>query len=404
VAYQTAYLKAHYPAEYMAALLTCNLSKSERVAFYMDECHRMGIQILSPDVNESHIRFTPNKAGNIRFGLGAIKGVGSVAAEQIIAERKANGAYKDVYDFVERFSGNRRTLDALVGSGVFDDLGVERASFFVAPATSTELPFVEQLLRYGIAAQESKNSSQHSLFGAGSDVGTLQKPKPPVAADVSTLAMLNRERELVGIYISSHPLDEFKVVFDQIVTCKMSELDNLEKLFGKSLVCGGLITKASEHMAKNGNPYGRMTIEDFGGSHEFSLFGNDYVSYKNYFVQGCAVLVRASVQERWQREGSTRKEFEVKISKMRLMREFVENDIRKITLNLNIHAISNELIGTLTERLATLPKGSAKFRIKVVNEREGVSVDLISHKYSTLKYCKELEQLFVENGMEYSIV
>ncbi|MDR3366186.1 MAG: DNA polymerase III subunit alpha, partial [Prevotellaceae bacterium] len=260
VAYQTAYLKANYPSEYMAALLSCNLSNIDEVSKFMDECRYMNIAVLSPDVNESLLAFTVNKDGNIRFGLGAIKGVGENAALNIIEERTANGAFKDIHDFVERInlqSCNKKTLESLAGSGALDSLGINREAYF-APVSGDSATFVDALIRFGVLQQQSKNSQQQSLFGGSVGIDVVQKPKPPaIPGDVNKLTMLNRERELVGIYLSSHPLDEFRIVMQQMTNCNVSAFGNLEALYGRSLKFAGLVTKATEYMTKNNNPYGR---------------------------------------------------------------------------------------------------------------------------------------------------
>ncbi|MDR0688251.1 MAG: DNA polymerase III subunit alpha, partial [Prevotellaceae bacterium] len=301
VAYQTAYLKANYPSEYMSALLSCNLSNIDEVSKFMDECRYMNIAVLSPDVNESLLTFTANKDGNIRFGMGAIKGVGENAALNIIEEREAHGTFKSIYDLVERVnlqSCNKKTLESLAGSGALDSLGIDRQAY-IMPATADGATFVDVLMRFGALHQQSKNSQQQSLFGGNADIDVVQKPRPPaIPSDMNRLSMLNRERELVGIYLSSHPLDEFKTVMQQLTSCTVSSFGNLDALYGKSLKFAGLVTKAAEFMTKNNNPYGRLTIEDFSGSHEFTIFGNDYITFKKYFEEGYALLIHAAVQER----------------------------------------------------------------------------------------------------------
>ncbi|MDR3189230.1 MAG: DNA polymerase III subunit alpha, partial [Prevotellaceae bacterium] len=361
VAYQTAYLKANYPSEYMAALLSCNLSNIEEVSKFMDECRYMNIAVLSPDVNESLLTFTVNKDGNIRFGLGAIKGVGENAVLNIIDERRARGAFKDIHDFVERINlqtCNKKTLESLAGSGALDSLGIDRLAYF-APMGSDGASFVDALIRFGVLQQQSKSSQQQSLFGGNASLDVVQKPKPPaLPSDVNKLEMLNRERELVGIYLSSHPLDEFKTIMQQLTNCSTSGLGNLDALYGKSLKLAGLVTKATEFMTKNNNPYGRLTLEDFSGSHEFTMFGNDYVTFKKYFEEGYSLFIHATVQERRrfgappQGSESAARELELKITKIELLSEIMRQGIKKISATIDISDINGMFIDELSDHMA----------------------------------------------------
>lgn len=412
VAYQTAYLKANYPSEYMAALLSCNLSNIDEVSKFMDECRYMNIAVLSPDVNESLLTFTANKDGNIRFGLGAIKGVGENAALNIIEERSARGPFKSIYDLVERVNlqaCNKKTLESLAGSGALDSLGIDRQAY-ILPVTGDGATFVDILIRFGILHQQSKNSQQQSLFGGSTDIDVVQKPKPPIVpGDQNRLAMLNRERELVGIYLSSHPLDEFKTVMQQMTSCTVAGFGNLNALYGKSLKVAGLVTRAAEFMTKNNNPYGRLTIEDFSGSHEFTMFGSDYITFKKYFEVGYALLIHAVVQERKkfgnvpaQSYENAQRELEVKITKMELLSEVMGTGIKKIAATIGIHDINELFIDELADNLAALPKGSARFFLNVLDAEHGVKVELFSHKYS-LTFTKELERFLTENSITFAI-
>ncbi|MDR0567314.1 MAG: DNA polymerase III subunit alpha [Prevotellaceae bacterium] len=412
VAYQTAYLKANYPSEYMAALLSRNLNNIDEVSKFMDECRSMNIAVLSPDVNESLLTFTANKDGNIRFGLGAIKGVGENAALNIIEERAARGPFKSIHDFVERVnlqSCNKRTLESLAGSGALDSLGIDRQAYLL-PVAGDGATFVDVLIRFGILQQQSKNSQQQSLFGGSANIDVVQKPRPPaVPSDMNKLAMLNRERDLVGIYLSSHPLDEFKTVMQQMTTCNVSAFANLDALYGKSVKFAGLVTRAAEFMTKGNNPYGRLTIEDFSGSHEFALFGSDYMAFKKYFAEGYALLIHGAVQERkkfgsaqQQSYESTQRELEVKITQMELLSEIMEKGIKKIAATVDVSDINGLFIDELVDSLAATPKGGARFYLNVFDAEHGVKMELFSRKYS-LTFCKELERFFTENHINFSI-
>jgi DNA polymerase-3 subunit alpha len=415
VAYQTAYLKANYPSEYMAALLSCNLSNIDEVSKAMDECRRMNIEVLSPDVNESLFTFTVNREGNIRFGLGAVKGVGENAVINIIEERNAHGPFKDVYDLVERVnlqSCNKKMLESLAGSGALDNLGINRQAYLVAVSEDGST-FVDALMRFGTLLQQSKNSQQQSLFGGSAGIDVVQRPKPPVVADdMNKLSALNRERELIGIYLSSHPLDEFRTVMQQMTNCVMSDFTNINLLWGRNLTCAGLVTRASEFISKKGSPYGRFTIEDFTGSHEFTMFGADYVTFKGFFEEGYPLRLHATVQERrspygnaqqQQSSSSATKELEVRVSKVELLRDVMDKGIKKIVANIDLSEVTEIFIVELTDVIIAAPKGRTKFYLKIFDAKHGVSVELFSRSYP-IAFTKELERFFAENEINFSIM
>ena len=273
VAFQTGYLKAHYPAEYMAAVLTNNMSDIKKVSFYMDECKRAGLAVLGPDVNESSLKFSVNAEGAIRFGLGAIKGVGESAVEAIINQREENGFFNSIFDLTKRIdlrSANKRTLEALALSGGFDSFeNSHRSMYFYDENGNT---FLEKAIKFGAKFQESVNSAQVSLFGESSEV-SMPEPPLPICEKWGTLQKLKQEKEVVGIFISGHPLDDFKLELDNFCNSNIGVLENFDAVKGRELSFAGIVTDSTERITKTGKPFGKITIEDYSNAFEFVLFG-----------------------------------------------------------------------------------------------------------------------------------
>lgn len=299
VAYQTAYMKAHYPSEYMAALMTRRFSDIGEITKLMEECQKMKISTLGPDVNESYIEFGVNQKGEIRFGLSAIKGMGGAAAKAIVEERKANGPFKDIYNFVERVSMNalnRKSMECLAVSGALDCFGFDR-ELYLAPCNE-RATFMEVLLRYGMNVQQDKHESENSLFN---DIGGMEIPQPAPPAKYekwSNITKLEKERELVGIYISGHPLDPYAVIMEQLCNTTFPQLSNPALLKGKPLVLGGMVTGLREGTTKTGKPFGIVQFEDFTGAGEIAFFGTNWAQWQNYLKIGYAVLIHAGVASR----------------------------------------------------------------------------------------------------------
>ncbi|MCK4466258.1 MAG: DNA polymerase III subunit alpha, partial [Bacteroidales bacterium] len=273
VSYQTAYLKSHYPAEFMAAVLSRNISDIKKITILMAETRRMGIFVLGPDVNESFLKFMVNQDGNIRFGLGAIKGMGGNAAQTIINERKNNGNYKDCFDFVERinlYSVNKKNIEALATAGAFDCFpDVKRGQYFALDKKGSS--FVENLVRYGNKVQNEKRTSQKSLFGESAGFEFI-KPEIPKTEDWPKLKRLNKEKETIGIFLSAHPLDDYKFEIEHFCTATLSQFNDLESLKGKELTIAGIVTGVKTGTTKTGRPYGFLTLQDYSDSYRFALF------------------------------------------------------------------------------------------------------------------------------------
>ncbi|MDR2389390.1 MAG: DNA polymerase III subunit alpha [Tannerellaceae bacterium] len=373
VAYQTAYLKANYPSEYMAALLSRSLSNLTEITRFMDEAKRMGIQVLGPDVNESTLKFSVNPSGDIRFGLGAIKGVGESVAVHIIRERDRGGAYRDLFDFVERVNlgvCNRKNMEALALAGAFDNLNIRREQFF-ADAGRGEI-FLEVVMRYGTKYQIDKATSANSLFG-DEDFAIRVKPEAPVCESWSDLERLNKEKDLIGIYLSAHPLDEYRIILTHVCNTGVAELNRPEDLPGRELLLGGIVTDTREGITKKGSPYGVMKLEDYTGNAEIALFGNEYVDYSKYLKPGMYLLIWARVEPHRWKEG----EVELRIGDIRLLTQEKDRMIEKIHIRIPIRALDEALINELSTLIKHHP-GQSLLYFKVTDEENHIALNLFS--------------------------
>ncbi|MCC8187280.1 MAG: DNA polymerase III subunit alpha [Bacteroides sp.] len=374
VAYQTAYLKAHYPSEYMAAVLSRNISNITEITKFMDECKSMGILVLGPDVNESNLKFTVNSEGNIRFGLGAIKGVGEAAVHSIVEERNANGPFKDIFDFVQRVNlnaCNKKNVECLALAGGFDGFtGIKREQFFAVNAKSEM--FLEVLMRYGTRFQADKQAAQNSLFG-GDNVVDIATPEIPYADRWPDLERLNKERELVGIYLSAHPLDDYAVVLQHVCNTRMAELEDKPALAGREITMGGIVTHVRRGIGKNGNPYGIVKMEDYSGSAEFAFFGNDWITFQGYLAEGTFLFMRARCQSKQWRQD----ELEIKITSMELLPDVKEKLIEKITISIPLATLNPVIVTELAELTKKSP-GNAELCFEVLDDDQHMKVDLIS--------------------------
>ena len=405
VSYQTAYLKAHYPAEFMAANLTRNKDNISEVTKFMDECQSMGLEVKGPDVNESELNFTVNTKGEIRFGLGGIKGVGEGAVEAIVNERRKNGPYTSIFDFLERVnlsSCNKKTMESLALSGAFDCFeDVTREQFFAENSKGEQV--METLIKYGNRYQQDKQMSTNSLFG-GLDDDTFEIPKPelPKAERWSTFERLDKEKEYVGIYLSAHPLDQYSVPIKYACTnlAKIGKMkDNREM---KTFSVGGLVTACREGMTKKNMPFGILTLQDYSGSYEFPLFGNDYTTYRNYLKENLFVAIIVKIQERgsdWKfkpkEEDGKPKEMEVKILKMELLENVAEKLLKKLTISLQLGSIDSILTSKLLGLLGG-NKGKSELFLEVHDPETSSNLKLKSRKLNvdiTPQLVKELSAI-----------
>ena len=401
VAYQTGYLKAHYPSEFMAALLSRNLADIKQLTLYMNECKRMGIRVLGPDINESMRTFSSNKAGDVRFGLGAVKGVGEAAVESIIAERNANGRFKDIYDLMERvnFSAvNRKCFENLAYAGGFDSIsGFHRGKFFGADARdNTGVTFIEQLMRYGQRFQAEKNNAQQSLFGGGGHVD-IQRPVLPACADWSQLETLAKEREMIGHYLSAHPLDDYKIIINHMCKTQLTELENLEVLKGQEIAVAGMVVSVQNLITKTGKPWGKFVLEDYNGTHEFALFSKDYENFRKYLFSDYFLFVRGRVQPKPYND----KELEFKIISMVQLSEMRDTMIKEMNVLLPVEDVTPTLVRELTEKVKEA-KGETLFRISVIDREAHVSLSLFSKSHK-VSLTQSLVSYLDDNEIKYSI-
>ena len=363
VAYQTAYMKAHYPAEFMAALLTRGKDDVKEVTKLLEECHIMKIEVLGPDVNESHRDFGVNDRQQIRYGLTAIKGLGEAAVQAIVDEREKNGPFRDIFNFAERVnmsSIKRNGMECLAMSGAFDTIaGNIRREQFVAANAKGDI-FLDLLVRYGQQFQQAQMEAQFSLFGM--DAIELNKPAVPEAEEWTTLERLNKERSLVGIYLSAHPLDEYYVILQNVCNLKMAEMEYLSAFAGQSVRMGGIVTAVRSGTTKNGKPFGVATIEDFSGTGEIALFGDNWVKWGAYLSVDRSVLIKGTVERHRFREG----EFDLRIGSIDWLADVSDKVIERITVNVNTAALSKDDVEMLTSYVEENP-GNAALRMVFID-------------------------------------
>ena len=353
VAYQTAYLKANYPAEFMAAIMSRRRDQITEITKLMDECKSMGIATLGPDVNESYEKFGVNHHGEIRFGLGAIKGMGESAAQAIIAEREKNGPYKTVFDFAQRVNlsnVNKKAFESLALSGGFDSFGISRESYF---ATNNKgETFLDMLVRYGQLYQTEKAQAQNSLFGGFDDIEIATPVVPKNDIRWSDIERLNKERELVGIYLSAHPLDEYKIILDNLCNAKCADLADISKLNGREdILLGGIVTAVRQKFTKSGEPCGFITVEDFEGSGEIPLFGQDWGRWNGMFTEGASVYVTAKLQPRFMHSN----QMEFKVQNVEYLQRVKEKAVERITISMNTDLLDNQVVADLNEIIHSNP-------------------------------------------------
>ena len=402
VAFQTAYLKANYPSEYMAAVLSRNLANVEQLTIYMNECKRMGINVLGPDINESMLQFSANKQGDVRFGLAAIKGVGEAAVESIIAERTKNGRFKDIYDFIERVDYslvNRKCLENIAYAGGYDSIsGFSRCKFFgVDQRDNNGVTYIEQLMRYGQRYQSEKNNAQQSLFGGDTGTTDITPPVIPACAEWSQLEKLNKEREVIGLYLSAHPLDDYKVIIRNMCKTQVGDLDHLDELKGKEIAVAGMVVAVQNLTTKTGKPWGKFKLEDYNGTHEFALFGKDYENFRKYLFSDYFLFIRGRVQPRPYND----QELEFRITSMMQLSELQEA-VKEVHVQLAVEEITRDLIARMG-RSVKEAKGNTLLRLNVYDRQAQVSLNLFSKSYK-VSLTQELVSFFEDNDIKYTVI
>jgi DNA polymerase III subunit alpha len=368
VAYQTAYLKAHYPSEYMAAVLSNNQSNIDKITFFMEECRNANIPVKGPDVNESDVRFSVNKKGDVRFALSAIKGVGEGAVESIVEERKAGGPFLDIFDFMRRINlrtVSKKVMECLAQAGGFDSFGINRAAFF-APSDKFDT-FIEHLAKFGAAHQQQKASSENSLFGGSSDV-MIAAPAIPKAEEWHLIQKLNYEKDCVGIYLSGHPLDDFKME----VGFASVTLDRIQEFKNQKVKIAAFVTSANHRISKKGTGFGSFTLQDYTGSYEFSMFTEDYAKFRYLLEPGASVFIDGDMKQRWNSE-----EQELKIKEVRQLANIGESMTESITLMIPIEQISHQLIEDL-DMLCLSHKGKHKLKIQFLDAQNRQTLHLFA--------------------------
>ena len=376
VAYQTGYLKANYAPEYMSAVLSNSLGNIEKITFFMDECKRMGLSLLVPDVNESSRSFAVNKKGQIRFGLGAIKGVGEAAVDSIVEERQARGEYKDIFDFVARINSrqvNRRCLESLALAGAFDCFSdIQRSHFF---ATDNEgITFIEKIVRYSAKISELKAAATQSLFGElGAGTGNdISMPKIPATEPWSIMEQLKNEKEVVGVYISGHPLDEYKIEIQNFCNSNSGLLESKPNIVQSF---AGIVTKINVRTSANGNQFMIFTLEDYAGNYEFALFAKDFIQFERFIAQDRLLYIQGS----YQLKNKHTDQMVFKIQSIELLTELLEERTKELRLRLNLSYLNLETVDYL-EDLFDQYKGNKKVILEVYDEQDRVQLDFLSRK------------------------
>lgn len=395
IAYQTAYLKAHYPAEYMAAVLSNNMNDIKQVAFFMEECKQMGVQVLGPDVNESGIKFSVNVQGEVRFGLSGIKGVGDKAVESIIDERNENGVYKDLYDFARRSNTrtvNKKAYESFVYSGAFDAFGNHRAQYFFV-GVNDKMNGIEKVIKYANDFQNNESSSQSSLFG-GSVADLILEPALPVAPEWSLIDRLKYEKDAIGIFLSGHPLDNYRLELKEFCQHKVKHLAlvnkvrtgdtneevlaEFESIKNRELVIGGLVVVAAQRMTKTGKPFGTMVFEDYDDTSELALFGDDFIKFKQFLTDGYFLQIRGRVGERFRKEG----DWEFKITSINLLSELRDKLAKSVTIQVPIEQVNddfmNKVLAILENNKASTEQQNCQLLFDVYDREQNVMVKLPS--------------------------
>lgn len=350
VAYQTAYLKAHYPAEYMAAVLSNNMNDIKQVTFFMEECKRMGLQVLGPDVNESYYKFTVNDSGAVRFGMGAIKGVGAGAVDTIVANRK-EAPYKSIFDLAKRIdlrAANKKAFENLALAGGFDCFtNTHRGQYFYMDS-SENISFLEKAMRYGSKFQENENSSQVSLFGEASEV-QIPEPVVPPCEEWSTMEKLAKEKEVVGIYISGHPLDDYKFEMKYFCNSKLEVLKNLEQHVTKNLSFGGIISNVQHRVAKNGKGWASFVLEGYDESYEFRIYGEEYLKFRHFLIGNNFTFMKVLVKEGWTNAEGKKGEPRLQFIAIQYLQDVLTTFAKKLIIQFNISELQEQVIATLNE-------------------------------------------------------
>ena len=403
IAYQTAYLKAHYPAEYMAAVLSNNMNDIKQVTFFMEECKRMGLEVLGPDVNESYYKFAVNQNNAIRFGMGAIKGVGRSAVETIVENRKEDGPFRSVFDLAKRVdlrSANKKSFENLALAGGFDSFGdTHRAQYFHHEGDS--ITFLEKAIKYGAKFQENENSSQVSLFGESSEV-QIPEPVVPPCEDWGTMEKLRREKEVVGIYISGHPLDDFKKEIKAFCNSYVSAFQELDNYINRELTVAGVITDVQHRISKNGKGWAAFTLEDYTDSYEFRIFGEEYLKFRHFLMINSFIHLKAYVKEGWvNRETGKKGDPRIQFNDFKQLQDVMDSYAKKLTIKLDIARLQEKRIQILKQTLKS-HQGDHPLNFIVYEMQDEIKLNLSSRKQK-VKINSELLNILEEQEIHYKL-
>ena len=403
IAYQTAYLKAHYPAEYMAAVLSNNMNDIKSVTFFMEECKRMRLPVLGPSVNESYYKFSVNKDNAVRFGMGAIKGVGHGAVKTIVENRKEDGNYKSIFDLSKRIdlrAANKKAFEGLANAGGFDCFeDTHRAQYFAHDGDG--ITFLEKAVKYGAKHQENENSSQVSLFGEASGV-TIAEPQVPPCEDWGTMEKLSREREVVGIYISGHPLDDFKIEMKSFCNGVIADFNDLDKMVNQNIKFGGVVTQVQHRVSKQGKGWAMFTIEDYTDSFDFRIFGEEYLKNRHFLVPNSFVHVQAFVKEGWvNRETGKKGDPRIQFSNFQLLHDVMETYAKKLSIQLNIADLKENTI-TEMHNMFRNHAGNNTLNFLVYDNEEKIKLHMPSRKQK-VKITQELLNSLSDRDIKYKL-
>ena len=412
VSYQTGWLKAHYPAEFQAANLTKNLSNMDEIKKIMDDCKKNGIKVLNPDINESDSRFTVNQNGEIRFGLGGIKGFGDNIVKAILAEREENGVFTDIYDFIERMSGivNRKAFESLLHSGAFDSFGICRKQFQL-PSRGFDT-FLDALIRYGELFKKDSQESAVSLFGEVEELKPERPEIPAMVGEEDILEKLHMEKELVGMYLSSHPLDQYQFEMENFATCQVSEIDALvaeceEKKDKKKVYVAGFITSTQTMTGKSGKPWSKTVIEDYGGSYELAFFGKDHEAFMSYMQVNSAIFIEGEITEKYyikpeERAQGKTSPYAFKVRKIMLLGNVAESFIKSFSISISTPMLSPEFREKLVKTIKA-NKGTVPLTMFLYDPEKKWNIEFLSRKFRVAVTSDFIEQL-QKLGVKYNVI
>ncbi|WP_044402017.1 DNA polymerase III subunit alpha [Lacinutrix sp. Hel_I_90] len=403
IAYQTAYLKAHYPAEYMASVLSNNMNDIKQVTFFMEECKRMKLPVLGPDVNESYYKFSVNKDNAVRFGMGAIKGVGHGAVMTIVENRKKDGHYKSIFDLAKRIdlrAANKKAFENLALAGGFDCFeDTHRAQYFQKEGGDST--FLEKAIKYGAKHQENENSSQVSLFGAASDI-QIAEPLVPPCETWGTMEKLAQEREVVGVYISGHPLDDFRTEMKSFCTGTIAYFNDLYPHVNKEITFGGVVTDVQHRVSKQGKGWALFTVEDYTDTFEFHIFGEEYLKHRHFLMKNNFVHVKTFVREGWvNRDTGKKSDPRLQFNSFQLLHDVMDKYVRKLSIQLNIKELESDKIRGLKDLIAMHP-GSHLLDFVVYDNREQIKLEMSSRRQK-IKVSQELLGELEEQQVYYKL-